>query len=210
MNLLLWRHTKIFFIFSNTQANKLAKFEIVEIITKDYNRSIYMYWKNINRKLPEPVLKNIKKLSINEYLNSKAVWKMILKNIETDIFNYDIKVYIEHNNILIKYWDKVCQHMNYNDALKFPQWRIILSHKMKHLSDKYIIIDKEQEEKINKKNIIQDVSLNYKNIDISSDISIFKKLKQIHYTLSDENIIKVFDTEFTDFFKNNYIKILTD
>jgi hypothetical protein len=122
----------------------------------------------------------------------------------TDEFNYNIKDYMLHNDILIKYWHDVCIYMNYKKSLKYPQWRIILSPKMKKISDKYLEVDKKIIEKETKKGIRNDISTQYDNIDISVDIGKYETLKNIHYTLSNEQIIRIFKGEFTDNFLNNY------
>jgi hypothetical protein len=152
-------------------------------------------------------MEHVKKISISEYLSSKPVWKNIINNIMTEEFNYSIKEYITHNDILIKYWDDLCIYMNYK-TLKYPQWRIILSPKMKKMSDKYLILDKRIVAKENIKNIKNDISVYYDNIDISSDIYKFKTLKNVHYTLTDEQILRIFKNEFTQDFLDNYRKYL--
>jgi hypothetical protein len=193
------------FNFAVNQSD-VYKLKIIFEAVKTYNGILFKYTKNFRGKisLPKTELNNIPKtfINIDEYINSKPVWKNILKFINTST-NLDLHDYID---TMIRNWNDISIILNCSNIDR-PTANIIFSVKMLSIYNK--IKDKEHNIKeINKSlNVTRDENFYRLSPSLQSNINSLFRLKTINPTMSYHDIIIIFSGEFEDSFKQIVLSI---
>jgi hypothetical protein len=184
----------------------LYKLQLLSKVVTEYNSAMYRYTKDFKGRIsvPKTELKDIPKKFINteEYLNSKPVWKNILKFINANP-NIDIIEYIE---LMIKNWNTITTILNRLE-MKIPTPNIIFSVKMVSVFTK--IKDKENNIiELNKHlNINRNEDFYRLTPSIQSNINSLFRLKNINPNMTYHDIISTFIGEFDSDFKNKILNI---
>ena len=162
---------------------------------KKYNSCLYKYTKSWVGKIPACVT-DITKIpnkfvTINEYLNSKKIWKQVLSFIS----NTEVKDYGDYFDVMFRNWNEIALFMC-KDILKRPVASIIFSEKMINFYYKF----KNHEEKANELNenklIKKDEGFYLLEKTMQQDINNLFKLKKINTDLKFHDIISIFRGEF--------------
>lgn len=172
---------------------------LINKVAEIYNNMLYMYTKNFKGRIPVPktdISKIPKKyISINEYINSKPIWRQILK-FTREMNNIDISDYL---NVMLRNWRDIALRINKPDQL-MPLSNIIFSLKIAPLYYTYKEREKLQEE-LNKHLCCKKSDDFYRlTPSLQSNVNSLFKLKKLNPNISYHDIVDIFKGEFEDEF----------
>lgn len=180
------------------QGNDKIKLFLINNIVKSYNKCLYKYTLDFKGRLPAPKL-DISKIpkkymSLSEYLESKPVWKQIIRFTKEEK-GINIDDYID---VMIRHWNDII--MAFNMKQKTPLSNIIFSTKMISMYDRFKTEDSEKD--IINKNILNKKSDDFYRLTptLKTNIDSLFKLKKLNPELSYKEIINIFSGEFEEIF----------
>lgn len=172
---------------------------LLKKVAETYNKILYIYTKTFKGKIPIPRIDTTKipkkYISINEYINSKSIWRQILKFIK-EMSNIDISDYL---NVMFRNWRDIALHINKPDQL-IPLSNIIFSVKIAPLYYKYKEREQLQEE-LNK-HLPNRKSADFYRLtpSLQSNVNSLFKLKKLNPDILYHDIVDIFVGEFEDVF----------
>lgn len=190
------------FSFINKKSNdKKLLLKTLNYITNSYNKILYKYTKSYAGRIAVPktetadIPKNF--ISVQEYINSKTAWKIILKFINSTESSLDVNDYID---TMIRNWQNITI-MLCNEKLKKPTINILFSPKMIKTYNNF----KNDEQR----SAILNKSINIKRSEdfyllapsLQSNINSLFSLKNINPDLTYKEIVNIFAGEFEPKFK---------
>lgn len=189
------------FGFSNNTAKSKFILTVIAGVVSSYNKTVYKYTKEFKGKIPVPTqdIRNIPKkfMTVEEYLNSKAIWKAIRRflkekgDIDTD----------DYLDVMVKNWHDLAVCINMIDR-KSPLPAIIFSTKFIPKYYQYKKIETQTEE-MNKHLALKRGEDYYRlSPSLQSNINSLFRLKEINPDMSYHEIVTIFVGEFEDNFKN--------
>ena len=183
-------------IFLSQKLNKdKLNLQVLEKITKMYNKLLYQYTKSFSGRIPVPktdISKIPKKyITVNEYIQSKSVWKQILKFMKEAV-DLDLTEYL---NVMFRNWYDISLYINMPDR-KIPLSSIIFSTKMIPMFYKFK--EKERLQHELNKHLLSKRSEDFYRLtpSLQSNINSLFKLKSLNSNISYHEILDIFRGEF--------------
>lgn len=186
--------------FSLTNNKTYSQILLINKIATTYNKLLYKYVRTHSGKIavPKTEIEKIPKkfISLEEYKNSKSIWKQILKfteNTKVDVYDY--------LDTMIKNWNNIALIVNMPER-KTPLAAIIFSSKFISTYEKF----KGKEEMSNKLNrrLALNTSEDFYRLtpSLQSNINSLFKIKALNSDLTYHQIVEIFSGEFEQSFKD--------